>query len=101
MRLKVSRHEMPASTRILVVALCTMAQFPRLPLASTETVTPMGGSLPLIAVETGVPFGLSGTLEQSRRANSGRAGPRRSLPALSAHARCINRTAGAPAGIYE
>jgi len=37
MRLKVSRQEMPASTRILVHALATIAQFPRLPLASMET----------------------------------------------------------------
>src|ERR1019366_2836523 len=40
-RLKVSRQEMPASTRILVQALATTAQFPRLPLASIETHTPM------------------------------------------------------------
>jgi len=39
--LQVSRQEMPASTRILVRALATNAQFPRLPLASIETVTPM------------------------------------------------------------
>ncbi len=41
MRLNVSRQERPASTRILVRALATNAQFPRLPLASIETVTPM------------------------------------------------------------
>jgi hypothetical protein len=41
MRLNVSRQEMPASTSILVRALATKAQFPRLPLASIETVTPM------------------------------------------------------------
>src|SRR5207244_1009749 len=34
-----SRHEMPASTRIRVVDVWTRAQFPRLPLASTETDT--------------------------------------------------------------
>ena len=41
MRLKVSRQEMPASTRILVDELRTIMLFPRLPLASTETDTPM------------------------------------------------------------
>jgi hypothetical protein len=41
MRLNVSRQEMPASTRILVRVLATNAQFPRLPLASIDTVTPM------------------------------------------------------------
>src|SRR5271168_1886499 len=41
MRLKVSRHEMPASTRMRVRVLCTMAQLPRLPLASTESDMPM------------------------------------------------------------
>src|ERR1700728_2471921 len=40
-RLNVSRQEMPASTRILVQVLATTAQFPRLPLASMETHTPM------------------------------------------------------------
>src|SRR5579864_3244620 len=40
-RLNVSRQEMPASTRILVQALATIAQFPRLPLASIETHTLM------------------------------------------------------------
>src|SRR5271166_3463532 len=39
MRLKVSRPEMPASTRIRVHALATIAQLPRLPEASMETVT--------------------------------------------------------------
>jgi len=42
MRLKVSRQEIPASTRMRVEELSTMAEFPRLPLASTETETPMG-----------------------------------------------------------
>jgi hypothetical protein len=32
---------MPASTRILVRALATTAQLPRLPEASMETLTPM------------------------------------------------------------
>jgi hypothetical protein len=41
MRLKVSRQEIPASTRILVDELRTIVLFPRLPLASTETDTPM------------------------------------------------------------
>src|SRR5258708_22785752 len=38
-RLNISRQEMPASTRIRVQALATTAQFPRLPLASTVTLT--------------------------------------------------------------
>jgi hypothetical protein len=41
MRLTVSRQEIPASTRIFARELATMALFPRLPLASTETETPM------------------------------------------------------------
>ena len=41
MRLKVSRQEIPASTRRVVEALRMMALFPRLPEASTETETPM------------------------------------------------------------
>src|SRR4051812_12582380 len=41
MRLKVSRQEIPASTRMVVEALRTIALFPRLPEASTETETPM------------------------------------------------------------
>jgi hypothetical protein len=41
MRLNVWRQEMPASTSILVRVLATNAQFPRLPLASIETVTPI------------------------------------------------------------
>src|ERR1700722_5324686 len=40
-RLNVSRHGIPASTRIFVLALATTAQFPRLPLANIETQTPM------------------------------------------------------------
>jgi hypothetical protein len=39
--LHVSRQEMPASTRIFVQALATTAEFPRLPLASMETLTPI------------------------------------------------------------
>ena len=41
MRLKVSRQEMPASTRIFVVELATSAQLPRLPEASMDTLTPI------------------------------------------------------------
>src|SRR5271154_899285 len=44
MRLKVSRQEIPASTRIRVDELSTIALFPRLPLASTETETPMSAA---------------------------------------------------------
>src|SRR5262249_12529478 len=40
-RLKISRQEIPASTRIRALELSTRAAFPRLPLASTETETPM------------------------------------------------------------
>ena len=40
-RLKVSRQEMPASTRMRVEELATSAQLPRLPEASIETLTPM------------------------------------------------------------
>src|SRR5437764_4340399 len=40
-RLKVSRQEIPASTRIRALELSTIAQFPPLPLASIETQTPM------------------------------------------------------------
>jgi hypothetical protein len=47
MRLNVSRHEIPASTRIRVDELCTIVLFPRLPLASTETDTPMGAAYSL------------------------------------------------------
>jgi len=65
MRLKVSRQEMPASTRMRVLELHTMAQFPRLPEASTETETPMRGSIPFTAVETGVTLWLSETFVQS------------------------------------
>src|SRR5882672_8916651 len=39
MRRKVSRHEIPTSTRMRVVDVCTKAQFPRLPLASIVTDT--------------------------------------------------------------
>jgi hypothetical protein len=39
--LKVSRQEMPASTRILVRALATKVQLPLLPLASIDTIMHM------------------------------------------------------------
>jgi hypothetical protein len=45
MRLKVSRQEIPASTRIFVRELATSAQFPLLPLASIVTMTHMLGSI--------------------------------------------------------
>ncbi|HTU40869.1 MAG TPA: hypothetical protein VMF10_04120 [Candidatus Aquilonibacter sp.] len=44
MRLKVSRHEIPASSRILVCVLEISAQFPRLPLASIDTLTHMSAA---------------------------------------------------------
>src|ERR1700722_5156460 len=55
-RLKVSRPDKPASTRIRVVLEATSVQFPRLPLASTDTDTPMAASLRLSAVETAAVF---------------------------------------------
>ena len=55
-----------------MVALCTMAQFPRLPLASTETDTPMRGSLPLNAVEAGVTCWLSETFDEQGRGQVGK-----------------------------
>src|SRR6185437_85547 len=58
-RLKVSRQEMPASTRMRVFALATTAQLPRLPLANTETETPIPGSIPFSVVEAKVTFRLS------------------------------------------
>src|SRR5436309_1594585 len=53
-RLKVSRQEMPASTSKRAHELSTMAVFPRLPLASTETEIPMLRSIHSLAVELGV-----------------------------------------------
>src|SRR5215469_17846406 len=64
MRLKFSRQEIPASTRMRVLELLTMAQFPRLPDASTETETPMCCSIPFAAVQMGVTLWLSGTFER-------------------------------------
>src|ERR1700722_6550764 len=55
-RLKVSRPERPASTRMRVELVATTAEFPRLPLASTETETHIPVSLPWGAVETGTDF---------------------------------------------
>src|ERR1700746_2278653 len=61
MRLKVSRQEMPASTRIFVLELDTSAQFPRLPEASMETLTPMLASILGNPVDSGVTFWLADT----------------------------------------
>src|SRR5436853_1367356 len=58
-RLRVSRQERPASTRIRVVLLAISAQFALLPLASNETETAMAASLSLTVVERGVSFQLS------------------------------------------
>src|SRR5262249_38189558 len=63
--LNVSRHESPASTKMRALELSTIAVFPRLPLASTETETAMFGSIPLTSVETGVTVWLSCTLGQA------------------------------------
>src|ERR1019366_293922 len=45
-RLQVSRPDSPASTRIRVALVATSAQFPRLPLASTDTDTPIAVAYP-------------------------------------------------------
>src|SRR5713101_1406928 len=45
-RLKVSRPDRPASTRMRVALDATSAQFPRLPLASTDTDTPIAVAYP-------------------------------------------------------
>jgi hypothetical protein len=58
-RLKVSRQEIPASTRIQVLALETRVLLPRLPLASTDTETPMFGSLAGMCCGKGVTISLS------------------------------------------
>src|SRR5256885_5959848 len=63
-RLKVSRQEIPASTRMRARELSTTAVFPRLPLASTETETPISGSIHSSTVEMGVTFRLSWTSER-------------------------------------
>ena len=55
-RLKVSRPDRPASTRMRVALVATSAQFPRLPLASTDTDTAISRSLRPAAVETGTVF---------------------------------------------
>jgi len=61
MRLKVSRQEMPASTKMRVQLLATMAQLPRLPLAKSETDTLIGSQHTCKAAEPGVTFWLSKT----------------------------------------
>src|SRR6185312_16775132 len=58
-RLKVSRQEIPASTRMQAFELSTSEVFPRLPLASTETETLMLRSIHSSTVETGVTSWLS------------------------------------------
>src|SRR5262249_1025041 len=67
-RLKVSRQEMPVSTRTRVRVVATRAQFPRLPLASTETVTPMPVSIPSYIVEAIVTIRLAATFGMQLRA---------------------------------
>jgi hypothetical protein len=71
-RLNVSRHEMPASTRMHVLALETIVLFPRLPLASTETETAMFRSLAGMCCGKGV------TISPSRHLSA------RSLTSLAA-----------------
>src|SRR5215475_165258 len=58
---------MPASTRIFVVALATSAQFPRLPDASMDTLTPMFASILALAVNSGVTFWLAQSLRAGSR----------------------------------
>src|ERR1700758_5298192 len=65
-RRKVSRQEIPASTRIFVFEVCTTALLPRLPLASTETTTPIGASIRGLLVEPGVTLWLIWTLRVTR-----------------------------------
>src|SRR6516162_8492639 len=60
MRLKVSRPEIPASTRILVLDVCTTALLPRLPLASTETDTAICSQHTCWCCESGSNFLVSG-----------------------------------------
>src|SRR5262249_29553507 len=73
---------MPASTRILVVELETIAQFPRLPEASMDTLTPMFASILAIPVDSGVTFWLAGTCVLSTA---------KDLSELEAHGSCAAR----------
>src|SRR5215469_17529345 len=66
MRLKVSRQEIPASTRMRALELSTTAVLPRLPLASTDIDTPIFGRIHSLTVELGVTFRLSAELRQER-----------------------------------
>src|SRR3954447_6191460 len=80
MRLKVSRQEMPASTRIFVLALATIAQLPRLPEASIETLTPMPASILAIPVDSGVTFWLADTSVRYQTAIQRTSGPGLRVP---------------------
>src|SRR4029077_13700221 len=65
-RLKVSRQEIPASTRIFVFEVCTTALFPRLPLASTDTDTPIYSQNTRSCCGTGSNFLVSRDFRASR-----------------------------------
>src|SRR5262249_32418166 len=61
---------MPASTRILVVELETIAQCPPLPEASMDTPTPMFASILVNPVDSVVTFWLAGDLRARAKAKS-------------------------------
>src|SRR5258708_24102169 len=71
MRLNVSRQEIPASTRMRAPELSTSAVFPRLPLANTETETPILRSIHSATVDAGVTLWLIGTFEQNSGTTNG------------------------------
>jgi hypothetical protein len=60
MRLSVSRHDSPASTRMLAVELERTVQFPRLPLAKTVILTGTKGRITnrqgVLPEKTGEPY---------------------------------------------
>src|ERR1051326_3755961 len=78
-RLRVSRQEIPASTIIWVCELATTAQFPRLPEASMETLTPMPASILVHPVNSVVTFWLADTFARFK------ARYRHNLPNRSRH----------------
>src|ERR1700693_6567775 len=65
-RLKVSRQEIPASTRIFVFEVCTTALLSRLPLASTDTDTP------ICSQDTRYPCGIGSNFLVSRNLSAHR-----------------------------
>src|SRR3974390_3915108 len=71
-RLKASRQEIPASTKILVLALATIAQLPRLPDASMDRLTPIGSDPCRQHTRPGCGFGSYFLVSQYLRAGVGR-----------------------------